>query len=254
MYKTSKLLHMNNDNSLEKDYHISFFNPTTKLAQFNKKLILTLFSVWAISIFGFQILLKVVEKPTPEKAYTNFEEVWGNVKQHKASVAEKQIFVQSALSVLGKVTLAAEDRVFLDDAINQTIKKLIPNKDAKAFNQKVKNFKAVSFGDDNYLQLKADLGSTVATYIGVTPYSLAAKLVPLELKEAQGKATDNQQIERIMSKYLIHNQSFLTDFTVLGFPFHYFYTTVFLLILFVGLCLYYCIATDRKMLELGIEE
>jgi len=245
---------MNNDNSMEKDYHISFFKPTTKLAQFNKKLIITLFSVWAISIFGFQILLKIVEKPTPEKAYTNFEKVWENVKQNKASISEKQIFVQSALSVLGKVTLASKDRVFLDDAINQTIKKLIPNEDAKAFNQKMKNFKDVSFGDNNYLQLKTDLGNTIATYIDVTSYSLAATLAPLELKEAQGKATDNQQVERIMAKYLIHNQSFLTDFTFLGFPFHYFYTTVFLLILFVGLCLYYCIVTDRKMLELGIEE
>ena len=245
---------MNNDKSMEKDYHISFFNPTTKLAQFNKKLIITLFSVWAISIFGFQILLKVVEKPTPEKAYTNFEKVWGNIKQNKANAAEKQIFVRSALSVLGKVTLATEDRVFLDNAVNNMVKELVPEIMVNDFNQKVKKFKDVNFGDDNYLQIKTDLGNTVAKYINVQPYSLAAKLAPLELKEAQGQTTNPQQIERIMSKYLIHNQSFLTDFTFLGFPFHYFYTTVFLLILFVGLCLYYCIATDRKMLELGIEE
>ncbi|RKX20065.1 MAG: hypothetical protein DRP35_06675 [Candidatus Zixiibacteriota bacterium] len=40
----------------------------------------------------------------------------------------------------------------------------------------------------------------------------------------------------------------------LGFPFHYFYTAVFLLVLFVGLCWIFCFQTDRIYKKLGIEE
>ena len=119
---------------------------------------------------------------------------------------------------------------------------------------KIEAFKEVSYGDENYQSIKRDLGNTAAKYIGVPDYSLEAKLIPLELVFAESSQLNMEQIEMIMPKYLIHNQSVLTDTIFLGFPFHYFYTAVFLLILFVGLCLFYCIATDRKMLELGIED
>ncbi|OYT17832.1 MAG: hypothetical protein B7C24_00815 [Bacteroidetes bacterium 4572_77] len=244
----------NDDNNTGEDYHISFFNPTTELAQFNKKLIIILFSIWAISIFGFQILLRVIEKPTPEVAYVQYDKVWDAVKSGQASVAQNQVFIQSSLSVLGKVTLAQEDRFFLDNAVKHLTLQLVPAQEKEAFVNQINQFKALSFGDDNYAKLKKELGDRTAQYIGVTDYSLAAKLVPLELKVAEKSSVDIAQIERIMPKYLIHNQSVLTDFRFLGFPFHYFYTAVFLLILFVALCLYYCIATDKKMLELGLED
>ena len=57
-----------------------------------------------------------------------------------------------------------------------------------------------------------------------------------------------------MEKYLIHNRSFLTDSSFLGFPLHYFYTAQFLLILFIVLCLIYAKAVDKKNTRLGIEE
>ena len=57
-----------------------------------------------------------------------------------------------------------------------------------------------------------------------------------------------------MGLYLIHNRSVLTDTKFLGFPFHYFYTAVFLLILFVGLCWLYCIRTDMFHKKYGIED
>ncbi len=244
----------NNDNFKEKDYHISLFKPTTKLAKFNKNLIIGLFSVWAIAIFGFQIVLRVIEEPTPEAAFLNYEEVWGQVKNNEASVQEKQVFVQSVLSVLGKVTVATSDRVFLSSAVNNITMQLVPQNEEQVFLSKIKAFREVNYGEENYQSLKKDLGYTAAKYIGVPDYSLEAKLIPLELKAAESSQLNIKKIEMIMPKYLIHNQSVLTDTIFLGFPFHYFYTAVFLLILFVGLCLFYCIATDRKMLELGIED
>ena len=51
--------------------------------------------------------------------------------------------------------------------------------------------------------------------------------------------------KEIMDRYLIHNRSVLTDTIFLGFPLHYFYTAVFLLVLFVGLCLGYCLMMER---------
>ncbi|MFC1670672.1 DUF4212 domain-containing protein, partial [Spirochaetota bacterium] len=54
--------------------------------------------------------------------------------------------------------------------------------------------------------------------------------------------------------YLIHNRNVLTDIKFLGFPFHYFYTSQLLLIMFVLICLVYCIATDRIHRKYGFIE
>jgi len=240
--------------SEEKDYNISFFKPTTPLAKFNRNLILGLFSIWAVAIFGFQIWLKVIEKPTPENAYKQYEMVWEKVKTNKASTEEKQIFIKSALSVLGKVTIKESDRFFLNSSVNKLTISLVPESEKVAFIDKVNAFKDKKFGEEGYQVQKMDLSIISAKYIGVEPYSLEAKLIPLELIAAQSSKISIKEIEAIMAKYLIHNQSYLTDTTFLGFPFHYFYTSEFLLFLFVGLCLYYCIATDRAMKRLGIEE
>ena len=61
------------------DYHISFFKPTTKIARLNRDIVVFLVVIWTIAIFGFQIALKVFEKPSPEPAYLDFEQVWDQV-------------------------------------------------------------------------------------------------------------------------------------------------------------------------------
>ena len=82
----------------------------------------------------------------------------------------------------------------------------------------------------------------------ILPFELIAE-PPESLTEA-----DKELVEEAMSLYLIHNQSVLTDTKFLGFPFHYFYTAIFLLVLFVGLCLLYCIRTDRINAKLNIAD
>ena len=47
-----------------------------------------------------------------------------------------------------------------------------------------------------------------------------------------------------MDLYLIHNSSPL-NFKFIGFPFHYWYTAQFLLILFVLLCLIYAVIIEK---------
>ncbi|MCK5857336.1 MAG: hypothetical protein KAG64_07595 [Bacteroidales bacterium] len=238
----------------EKSYDISFFKPTTELARSNRNLAIGLLLVWMISIFGFHIWLRIIETPTPEKAYTQYEMVWDNIKLGQATVSEKQIYIKSALSVLGKVTLDKESRIFLNTSVNKITEELVPENEKSDFKNKIAAFKLKKFGEDQYQELKKDLGSSAAKYIGVEDYSLEAKLIPLELVAAESYNMDYDNIALVMAKYLIHNQSYLTDFTFLGFPFHYFYTAVFLLVLFVGLCLYYCIAIQKIINRLGIEE
>lgn len=237
-----------------KDYHISFFRPTTKLATFNRNLSIILITVWAVCIFGFQIVLRVIEEPTPEIAYIQFENVWDQVQNNQASIQEKQIFIKSALSVLGKVTIDPKDREILDGAVTKLTAEMVPAAQKADYDQKVQALKNSQFGVGNYQALKKELGASAAKIINVEPYSLEAKLIPVELAASTSDDFQPVMIEKVMAKYLIHNQSVLTDTIFLGFPFHYFYTAVFLLILFVGICLYYCVATDRAMKRLGIEE
>ena len=246
---------MNESDSHErKDYHISFFRPTTKLAKFNRNLSIILVTVWTVCIFGFQIVLKIIEEPVPEMAYLEYEQVWDQVKNNQANIQEKQIFIKSALSVLGKVTLDPQDKIVLDNAVNKCCFDLLVKDQVSEFQDQVFMFKNTKIGDEDYLVLKKKLGNHAAEIINVPPYSLEAKLIPLALASATSYQIHPIQVDAIMAKYLIHNQSVLTDTVFLGFPFHYFYTAVFLLILFVAICLVYCIATDVSLKKLGIIE
>jgi putative solute:sodium symporter small subunit len=89
------------------------------------------------------------------------------------------------------------------------------------------------------------------------PLDVRGKIAALEVKSSlmgSFDANSRKIFEEAMELYLIHNRSVLTDTIFLGFPFHYFYTAVFLLILFVGLCWLYCVRTDMFNKKYGIED
>jgi len=89
------------------------------------------------------------------------------------------------------------------------------------------------------------------------PHDVRVKIAPLEVKSSLLETFDagNRDVfVEAMGLYLFHNRSVLTDSKFLGFPFHYFYTAVFLLMLFVGLCLLYCLRTDLFNKKYGIED
>lgn len=62
------------------------------------------------------------------------------------------------------------------------------------------------------------------------------------------------RLPEIMKLYLTHNQSILTHSKFMRFPFHYFYTAVFLLILFIILCIVYNILIEWRLRKEGIVE
>lgn len=244
----------------ENNYHISFFKPTTDRAKSNRSMVLWLVSIWAVAVFGFHFLLRAIEKPTPEPELVAFNQVWDQVRAEEASASELATFAQAALHVTGKVFIGATDRAALDNGISWALMQMADSAQKVALNEAVINFEKVkdaAIADADYLAAKKKLTGIAQTILGLAPNSVLATILPLELHAAffETFTPENQAVvEKCMSKYLIHNRSVLTDTRFLGFPFHYFYSAVFLLILFVGLCYAYCIYIDRYNKKVGIEE
>ncbi len=247
---------------MENEYRISFFKPTTPQARVNRNLTIILFCIWAVAIFGFQTLLKILEKPTPEKALTEFNEVWGAIEKNEASKEELQTFASSVLSVLGKNSLQIKDREMLNASLSWGMFRLTP----PSIEQKLKNAindlnqkkaELQSLTDTEYIKAKTDIVEMTASYAGLPEHTVKAKLIPLSLISSVTEQLDASLVRetpKIMKKYCTHNQSVLTDIRFLGFPFHYFYTAVFLLILFIGLCWIYCIRIQSLNKKLGLAE
>ena len=234
------------------DYHISFFKPTTLRAKENKKMVIWLVCIWLIAIFGFQIALKVFEKPTPEPFFKTFEKVWANIENGNASKSELQDFAYVSLSVLGKAYIKPEHKEALDNALSWSVYQLADTVQKELILNKVQNFEKLKneitdINDQKYVNAKNYLSTLISPLFGLQKNDVRTTILPFELisSEMENFQEKNKEITpQIMALYLIHNQSFLTDIKFLGFPFHYFYTAVFLLILFIVLCLMYCIRTD----------
>ncbi len=247
------------DNSPD-EYHISFFNPNTPQATANRNMVIWMASIWFIAIFGFQILLRVIQRPTPETAYITFQQVWKNVENGSANTEELQEFGQVTLSVLGKIAISPDHRFVLDNAISWTLYQLKDESSKADFAANIKQFEKIkanlkNISDPDYIKAKVALAAELSPMLKLSGLDVRSKILPLELSsENIEKMTEDTKnnLPGIMEKYLVHNQSILTDIRFLGFPFHYFYTAFFLLILFVGLCLLYCIKIDQLNAKLNI--
>jgi len=234
-------------------YHISFFRPTTPRARVNRNIVIWLASIWAVAIFGFQILLRVLENPSPEPAYIAFQHVWDDVSDGSANTVELQEFGQSTLSVLGKIALSNEEKKVLDNALSWSIYQLTSDSMRANLVLKVQEFETIkreisSLSNPDYLASRNALSQELSPVLNLAANDVRTKILPLELSTASmNQLTDETKLllPQVMEKYLVHNQSVLTDYRFLGFPFHYFYTSIFLLVLFVGLCWIYCILVDR---------
>lgn len=244
------------------DYNISFFKPTTELARINRNLAIKLLLIWVVCIFGFHFFLRLIEEPTPEPAYLAFEQVWPAIERGDASMDDKRVFVDASLDVLGKLLISPDDQARLDAVVSRVFYEMLPDTVSSGFIETVEAFELSRAGllnlqDAEYTRLKSEIREVAARVLDVDPYALEAELLPFELVSAEMKPLDMEAtvaIPAIMGKYLIHNQSFLTDWIFLGFPFHYFYTAVFLLVLFIALCWYYCYRIDRVHKRLGVVE
>lgn len=240
-------------NNSSNDYHISFFKPTTPQAKANRNMVIWLVLVWCVAIFGFHFLLRIIEKPTPEPTYVTFESVWPKIENGTASDTDVQEFGKASLSVLCKIAIAADDKPALNNALSWSVYKLTADSlrgelvaKVKAMEEKVAA--VTDLKDTQYTEAKKSFSAAVCPLLNLSTQDIRAKILPNELVSANidGLLEESKKdLPSIMAKYLIHNQSFLTDTKFLGFPFHYFYSAVFLLILFVGLCWVYCVNTDK---------
>ncbi|MBL6963258.1 MAG: DUF4212 domain-containing protein [Bacteroidetes bacterium] len=248
--------------SKTQDYHISFFKPANPQTKANRNMIILFVSVWAVAIFGFQILLKVIQKPSPEVAYQKYDLIWDNINSNTADYTEIQQFAQISLQVLSKVFISADERKALDIALTSSLYKLLNNDDKIVFIQKISKFEKLKIEIDNisdadYISSRNELAVYVSPIIGLGLNDVRMTILPLELLSAEVSGFNENikvQIPGIMEKYLIHNESALTRASFLGFPFHYFYTAVFLLVLFVILCLLYCVKTEALNKKFGIND
>ncbi|MEA1874893.1 MAG: DUF4212 domain-containing protein [Bacteroidota bacterium] len=244
------------------EYRISFFKPSNPQTTANRNMVLWLLLIWTLAVFGFQVVLKLIEKPTPEPVLISYQEVSSNVYQGSASLNEMQTFAKVPLQVLSKVFIAPEERVELQKALNWALFQIADEEQTAALKAEIAEFKAVEEKTtdilaNDYQAAKLELMAMAAPVLGLSNQDVRTKILPLELNTEYPQKMSEQnidQLETVLNKYLIHNESVLTNTKVLGFPFHYFYTAVFLLILFVFLCWIYCVRTDALNKKYGIED
>jgi len=223
-------------------------------------MVVQLVLIWAVAIFGFQILLKILEKPTPEPAYIVYETYWDDIQAGNMEITNLQNVSQSALSVLGKIAIDPGHKQALDNAVSWMAYNIADSIQKQSLVISLKEFEDIALiteniTDDAYVGKKNQLKTVLREIFNLHPDDVRGEIAPLEVKSSLMESfdADNRKIfEEAMELYLIHNQSVLTDTRFLGFPFHYFYTAVFLLILFVGLTWLYCVRTDMFNEKYGI--
>ncbi|MDF1575430.1 MAG: DUF4212 domain-containing protein [Bacteroidales bacterium] len=239
---------------------MSFFKPSTESARHNRNMVVQLVLIWAVAIFGFQILLKILEKPVPEPSYTQFESSWQAIEAGTATVSDYQEAGQAVLSVLGKIALDPGDKLLLNQALSHFAFQISDQKeDLKMTLSDFESYAGsiTDISDEAYVAMKDELIPVLAELFALNELDVRSRIAPLEVKSALMESFEDTGRERMvetMGLYLIHNRSALTDTKFLGFPFHYFYTAVFLLILFVGLCWLYCVRTDMYNKRYGVED
>ncbi|MCK7511611.1 MAG: DUF4212 domain-containing protein [Desulfobacterales bacterium] len=83
-------------------YNFSIFSPRNRHGRKNRNVIFTMLVIWAVAVFGFQILLRAIEKPTPEKALTAFESEWHSIAGGNEDEADYRALLNSLIMVKGK--------------------------------------------------------------------------------------------------------------------------------------------------------
>jgi uncharacterized membrane protein len=251
------------------NYNFSIFRPRNLHGRKNRNVILTMLLIWAVAVFGFQFLLRAIEKPTPEKALSQFESTWPAALQGNLSESDQKTLLHSLLMVMGKNAVSPADQAVLSAAISTTAFQMVPDS-VKAFlladvaELSALKARLVNAKDQEYLEIKtgmaakkSSLSAALGASSGFINGSLEEGLLTNSLRAEFPAALNDASLSRlpeIMQLYLTHNQSVLTDTVFLGFPFHYFYTAIFLLVLFVALCIVYNILVERRLGKQGVIE
>ncbi len=250
-------------------FNFNLFQPRNLHGKKNRNVILSMLAIWCVAVFGFQFLLRAIEKPTPEKALGEFESSWPAILAGDYSAPGSQAFLHSLIMVRGKLTVTPGDQLVLGKAISSVTLRMLPDTlEGQLLGEmaEMKERKAAIPGlkDQEYLDTKTkiqqmgkELAEILGPYTGIKPGSLESSILVASLSPdvtAAFSGPEYSGLPDIMKLYLTHNQSVLTDTTILGFPFHYFYTAVFLLVLFVALCIVYNMLIEWRLKKEGIVE
>lgn len=226
------------------NYAINFFKPRTAFLKENVRIIIIGISIWAVCVFGFHFLMKIVEQRTPEPGFLVYEQVYPKLTEGTATTEEKVSIARVYLGLIGK-SIALQKDDALKGAFTAVVHDVLPAQEKAAFQAATQ---ARANGE------KIDV-SNVVRVLGIEEDVVLKGVVPFALVPMKDETLSMTapEIPAIMEKYLIHFQSFLTDSKLFGFPFHYFYSAVFLLVLFNLICLVYCYVIDGVMKKYGME-
>jgi putative solute:sodium symporter small subunit len=251
-------------------YDVNFFKPKSAHARADMKMISIMVIIWAVAVFGFQVLLMLTNKATPEPAYETFQQVWPSVENGTANEDAQKQFSRSVLSVLGKnIAVSDADKAVLKEALCYSVNSLLPAdqrailKTYAADYEKLADEQSIKDGSvvDQTLSQAVDTQTqAIVVAIGLSDTGfdkLMTDLLPTSIVSSDAMFLSDKSkgaLPGIMKLFLVHNRSAFTDTKFLGFPFHYWYTAQFLLILFVLLCLVYAILIDRINTKYGFTE
>ena len=169
----------------------------------------------------------------------------------------------------GKITVSAADQQLLSAAISNVTFRLVPDSLKPVLTGRVSELEAMhaeiaTLKGQPYMDLKyriqgasASVIAMLEPYTGFGTTTLEAPILAASLEDTYPGSLADPSFDRLpdlMKLYMTHNQSVLTDTSFLGFPFHYFYTAVFLLVLFVVLCIVYNKLIEWRLNKQGIVE
>jgi len=250
-------------------YHFSIFKPRNLHGRKNRNVILTMLAIWVVAVFGFQTLLKVVEKPVSEKTLNMFELNWPSVLSGDFNAVDNNAFLNSMVHVKGKSSVKVEDQQILSDALSCFTFRIVSDSIREIVFVRLTEIQALkgalgTLTGQDYIDTRSrmrdisrDISDIIEPYTAYKYGSLESAILTGSLKEAFPDSFADKTFDRlpgIMKLYLTHNQSVLTDTKFLGFPFHYFYTAVFLLVLFIGLCITYNLLIEWRLKKEGVTE
>lgn len=230
--------------SSSRNYQINFFQPKTAFLKENVRIIVIAVLIWAVATFGFHIWLKVIEKPTPEPGYTVYEQVYPKLTAGTATSQDNISIAKVYLGLIAK-SIALQKSDALKEGFTAAVYAATPYEQQEAF-----TMVAARAATDKSVDV-----TSIANLLGIDQDIVLKGAIPFALAPMADKmlSVTAPEIPGIMDKYLIHYQSFLTDSKIFGFPFHYFYTAIFLLVVFNLICLVYCYVIDGVMKKHGME-
>jgi hypothetical protein len=250
-------------------YNFSIFRPRNLHGKKNRNVILTMLLIWATAVFGFQFLLRGIQKPTPEASLTTFESIWPSVISGESSATDYKSLLNSLVLVKGKNIVKANDQEILSDAISRIVFEITPDSIKTFLIEGIADLKSLKSQlplakDQEYLNIRMKiaeknkvLADVIEPYSGFRHGSLEETILTGSLQEEYPDSFSDMTftgLPQIMKYYLTHNQSVLTNTKFLGFPFHYFYTAIFLLILFIILCIVYNLLIEWRLEKEGVIE